>query len=153
MNKKKWLILSVLILCSFSILVITVSNISDEVPVHMTELNAIVSEFNYLNDVEVGGISPTLFITFDIDKNTLVEDIDTAFLRVRDTIMKKEVFEKLMIFHMERYGGTVMTLRIQFVYDDDYYHSYYSSLENDADSPANSFIYWRVNRNGESKDF
>ena len=153
MVKKKYFILSMLILCTFSILVIIVSNMSNEVPPHMTELNTIVSEFNYLNDVEVGGISPTLFITFDIDKNTPVEDIDIAFLRVRDTIMKKEVFEKLMIFHKERYGGTVIDLRIQFVYDNNHYHSYYSDIGHSGNPNTNSFRDWRVNRNGERKDF
>lgn len=125
-------------------------------PEILMEFDSVVSEFSFINDVSVSGISPALYIRFEIDDNISLEEVDKAFLNVRDILFKEKTIVNLMRFHKKNYGGTVMELHVTFIYlENDYkkYYDYYSYSETSGVPTINSFRNWVVDRNGEEEKF
>lgn len=153
MNSRKRFIIGILVIIIILAMIKFLLFIDSD---NVTDFDEILSEFSFVQSVDFYGNSPSLFLSFEIDKSIANDQVDRVFIRVRDILFEKDNLTSLMNFHKAKYGGTVTNLHIIFTYSNNdkmYYHDYYSISDTSGEPNLKTFINWKVDRNGVEQDF
>ena len=116
----------------------------------------IVEEYNFIEEIEIHGTSPTLIITFTIDEKVPLRTIESIFEKTKKFLFSEEVFPELIEYHHELYGGTTMEIHIIFTYtkeDDPYYYDFYSHKKESGVPKSTSFETWYIEYDNVKREY
>ncbi len=107
----------------------------------------VMDENSFIKTIDINGNRQSFFIHFTITNEMSDQEIENLFCETKMFLFQEDVFQRLVQYHHDNYGGGMYNIYIVFTHhgnSNEKYRTFFSSSDSTGEPDVDSFKEWYV---------